>query len=161
MAYWLEALIFPDANLDCLFTPLVHAHHIRMPQHLCLLPIIREFRVEIAEHYPATQAVTYKELDLLSRPVIEFAKAISRTVPVAYIEAIYTGSYGGQSSIIWKDGKVVLGPLVSEKNPEPGPINEALRFLGVSTGESGDEFATIGLHLHRWTKDWLKHDENT
>ena len=159
MAYWLEALIFPDANLDCFFASLTHAHRIRMPQHLCLLPIIKELRDEIAEKYPPTKKASYQEMDLLSRSVIEFAKEISRMVPVAYIEATYTGGYGGQSSIVWKDGEVVLGPLVSEKNPEPGPINEALRFLGVSTGKSGDEFATIGLHLHSWTKDWLKHDE--
>jgi hypothetical protein len=48
MACWLEALIFPDANLDCLFAPLAHAHYIRMLQHLCLLPVIKEFKYEIA-----------------------------------------------------------------------------------------------------------------
>ena len=154
MAYWLEALIFPDANLDCFFASLTHAHRIRMPQHLCLLPIIREFRDEIAEHYPATQTVTYKEMDLLSGSVIELAKAISSIVPVAYIEATYTGGYGGQESIVWKDSEVVLGPLTVQDS-----INRALRFLGVSKGEAADEFEAIGLHLHRWTKDWLKHDE--
>ena len=154
MAYWLEAFIFPDENLACLFMPLAHAHRIRMPQHLCLLPIIKEFRDEIAEHYPANQTVTYKEMDLLSGSVIELAKAISRIVPVAYIEATYTGGYGGQESIVWKDSEVVLGPLTVQDS-----INRALRFLGVSKGEAADEFEAIGLHLHRWTRDWLKHDE--
>jgi hypothetical protein len=62
-------------------------------------------------------------------------------------------------AIVWKDGAVVLDPLVSKKNQVPGPINGALRFLGVSKGEAADEFEAIGLHLHRWIKDWLKHDE--
>jgi hypothetical protein len=69
MAYWLEALIFPDANLDCLFTPLAHAHCNRMPQHLYLLPIIKELRDEIAEQYHATQTDPYQEKDLLSGSV--------------------------------------------------------------------------------------------
>jgi len=154
MAYWLEALIFPDANLDILFRPLAHAQLIRMPQHLSLLPFTREFRNQIAEHYPATQTVTYKELDLLSGSVIEIAKAISMIVPVAYIEATYTGGYGGQESIVWKDSEVVLGPLTEQDS-----INRALRFLGVSKGEAADEFEAMGLHLNRWTKDWLKRDE--
>jgi hypothetical protein len=73
---------------------------------------------------------------------------------VAYIEAIYAGSYGGQESIVWKDSEVVLGPLTVQDS-----INRALRFLGVSKGEAEDEFNAIGLNLNRWTKDWLKHDE--
>ena len=154
MAYWLKALIFPDANLDFLFRPLAHAHRIRLSQHLCLLPITKEFRDEIAEHYPANQTVTYKEMGLRSGSVIELAKAISRIVPVAYIEATYTGGYGGQESIVWKDSEVVLGPLTVQDS-----INRALRFLGVSKGEAADEFDAIGLHLHRWTREWLHRNE--
>lgn len=152
MAYWLEALIFPDADLEDLPKPLTHAHRIRISQHLCLVPITKEFRDEIAEYYPAVHSATYKELDLLSGPVIEFARAISRRVPVAYIEAIYSGGYGGQNSIVWKDGKVELGPLTGS-TPEGWPVNRALQFLGVSKGEAADEFEAIGLHLHRWMRD--------
>jgi hypothetical protein len=160
MAYWLEALIFVEADLEILFKPLTHAHRIKMPQRLCLLPLTKEFRDEITQQYPAAQKVPYEEMDLLSGSVIEFAKAISRIVPVAYIEAIYTGGYGGPSSMVWKGGEAVLGPLIDEKNPIPGPINRALQFLGVSIGEGGDEFEAIGLHLHRWTKEWLRDKEN-
>jgi hypothetical protein len=160
MAYWLEALIFVEADLEILFKPLTHAHRIKMPQRLGLLPLTKELRDEIAQHYPTAKKVPYEEMDLLSGSVIAFAQAISRIAPVAYIEAIYTGGYGGQSSMVWKDGEVVLGPLIDEKNPMPGPINRALQFLGVSKGEAGDEFETIGLHLHRWTKEWLRQKED-
>ncbi|GAB3465104.1 hypothetical protein [Actinophytocola sediminis] len=79
--------------------------------------------------------------------------------PVAYVEAEYFGGTGEQSAMVWDAGQVAMGYLhLAEKAPVPAvgtPISQALRRLGVSTGDQHDEFAAVGLGRHRRTEDWL------
>lgn len=80
--------------------------------------------------------------------------------PVAYVEADYFGGIGSQFAAVWREGTVVLGPLVlteDEPRPAPGwsPISQALRHLGVSVDGQYDEFDAIGLGRHRHVEDWL------
>uniref|UniRef100_UPI003BAD2DF7 hypothetical protein n=1 Tax=Streptomyces sp. NBC_01001 TaxID=2903713 RepID=UPI003BAD2DF7 len=60
----------------------------------------------------------------------------SKAGPVAYVEAEYFGGVGEQNAAVWRDGKMVLGPLhllEGETVPAAGtPACQALRELGVS-----------------------------
>jgi len=97
---------------------------------------------------------------MLNRSTIEIAAKLSRTVPIAYIEADYHGGHGYQSAVVLKDGKVILKPDnngVFNRSSSIGstsPINAALRALGVIV-ERTDEFETIGLSDHRSMEDWF------
>jgi hypothetical protein len=72
--------------------------------------------------------------------------------PLLYFETDYHGGSGGQGAILVANDKVMYGPSAAEI----GPINEALRLIGVRVGTARDEFEAIGLHRHRHTDDWLE-----
>jgi hypothetical protein len=71
--------------------------------------------------------------------------------PLAYIEAEYFGGEGGQSGIIWKDGK-----RTAEFAYRQEVINNVLRYFGIIANENQDEFDTLGLGRHRNTRDWME-----
>jgi hypothetical protein len=78
---------------------------------------------------------------------VAFLEAISLHHPVAYIRTRYHGGAGEQAAGVWEGGRAVLGPLVSA---EPGPINAALRRVGVpKSSECFDEFDSLELRQYR------------
>ncbi len=85
----------------------------------------------------------------------------SRRLPLAYIETEYWAGRGTQGAVVWRDGEVVLGPVVTgnEVPDPPAPsdraINQAARLLGVKSGQASDEFAALGLERYRSNHDWL------
>lgn len=70
---------------------------------------------------------------------------------LAYIETEYFGGTGGQSAIAFVDGQEVMAAQRSRGGG--GPINQALRRIGVKRGED-DEFDTIGLGERRSMTDY-------
>lgn len=95
---------------------------------------------------------------LVERVALE-ARAASRHGPIAYVEAEFFGGVGQQASVVWHRGEAVLGPMAQELPPgvpvvRVGPINAALRCLGVTTMDGLDEFETVGLGRHRHVEDW-------
>ncbi|MFT2720119.1 hypothetical protein ACMT4L_08965 [Deinococcus sp. A31D244] len=70
---------------------------------------------------------------------------------MAYVEAEYFGGTGSQVAAVWDGGRVFWGP----ERRERGPINHALRLLGVHRTDSHDEFGSVGLDRHRHLEDWL------
>ncbi|MBU1211081.1 MAG: hypothetical protein KJ587_07395 [Alphaproteobacteria bacterium] len=85
-----------------------------------------------------------------------FAARASQGAAVAYLETAYFGGAGEQSAVLWKDGRLVLGPLTmaltAARRPRSlWPINAALRGLGVKTEgtQFADEFDAIGLGEYR------------
>ncbi|MBU2581212.1 MAG: hypothetical protein KJ622_05810 [Alphaproteobacteria bacterium] len=89
-----------------------------------------------------------------------FAARASKGAAVAYLETEYFGGIGEQSSALWKDGQLVLGPLhmdgsASRRPRSLWPINAALRGLGVRIEGSQyvDEFEIFGL------LDYRSHDD--
>ena len=83
----------------------------------------------------------------------EKCSAASVSGPVLYFETDYFGGYGGQGAVVFDSGTRVFGP----KSGDIGPINEALRVLGVRVQSPAiDEFQSVGLHLHRSVEDWFK-----
>jgi hypothetical protein len=59
-------------------------------------------------------------------------------MPLAFVETAYWGGPGTQGAVVWQDGVVVLGPVVTSSegdtvlvSPPERDINRAARFLGV------------------------------
>jgi hypothetical protein len=63
----------------------------------------------------------------------------------AVIETDYAGGAGTQSAVVYDGSNVLMEP----KEADRGPINEALRLLGVKPTPGRDEFEAIGLHKWR------------
>lgn len=77
----------------------------------------------------------------LTDGLAELARTCSEHGAVAYIETDYFGGAGVQGAAAWIGGRVVLSPTADEK----GPINVALRAIGLTPTGTRDEFDTLGL----------------
>jgi hypothetical protein len=77
------------------------------------------------------------------------AARASRQAPILYAEAEFFGGVGEQHAVLWQGGE---GTVL---DAEPGPINAALRVLGVRRTGDRDEFDSVGLGRHRSTQDWV------
>lgn len=98
----------------------------------------------------------------LSAGIEALARRVSRTGPIAYLEAEIFGGTGTQAMALWRDGELWLGPATtqfswSQPDPASSPqwaFNQALRALGVNRGQAFDEFDALNLGRHRHTEDW-------
>ena len=72
---------------------------------------------------------------------------------VMYFETEYFGGVGTQGAAVYQLGACIFGP----ESADFGPINRGLALLGVRTQPPAyDEFATVGLHRHRSSEDWIE-----
>ena len=95
---------------------------------------------------------------LLSEEVITLVSELSMQTPVAYVLADFFGGIGSQSSAVWKKGKMTMkSQTCITRIPQSfGPVNAALKEMGVIATEGKDEFETIGLNRHRQMEDWFE-----
>jgi hypothetical protein len=95
----------------------------------------------------------------LTPALLALVEAVSAAGPVAYLETDYTGRDGEQTAAVWRDGVLVLGPLILGRTeffvPREAPISQALRMLGVPGDARHDEFVVAGLGQFRRTAGWL------
>ena len=73
--------------------------------------------------------------------LVDLLTTLSRRAPVAYIETDFFGGVGRQSATAYVDGSAVY----TGDSSAAGPINEALRVIGVKTAQGTDEFDALGL----------------
>jgi len=138
MAYFLEALITRGNWLSAVQLPSC-ARIVPLLQDVFLVPIADELLGEEVEKPATALPPSFEAL----------ARRLSLRGPVAYVSAGFFGGHGGQTSCIWLNEKLILGPL-----RELGAINQALRRLGVEKNGAHDEFDAVGLGRHRHTEDW-------
>ena len=67
------------------------------------------------------------------------------------VETEYFGGTGAQASTAFIDGREVVAPQSARA---AGPINQALRRIGVTRTDADDEFDTIGLGERRSMMDY-------
>lgn len=91
----------------------------------------------------------------LTRPLADWAQRLSVGGTVVYVETDYWGGSGTQSAMAWRDGTVRMAPMRGAR----GPINAALRHLGVEPGSATDRFAALGLDRYRSNDDWRSEGE--
>ncbi len=141
MGYTLQAVIGDER--DFRGHVIEGAQIVPLPQGKALMPIDEDLR----ERFGIPFLEFGHTADAL-RSVTEFVALLGKK-KLAYVEAEFFGGAGGQSSAVWTEGKLVSGPLC-----EDDAINQALRLLGVTRGDSHDEFDALGLDKHRDTEDW-------
>ncbi|OGU60883.1 MAG: hypothetical protein A2V66_10500 [Ignavibacteria bacterium RBG_13_36_8] len=139
--------IFPKAKL------------IQLPQNIGMIPTDGFLLRELEIYYQGGTKVTNPETQRFSPPVhpdferlivgIEkLAQHLSYKGMVAYVEATFTGGYGGHATMIWENGK--------RASKAGNNINDVLRLLQVIARPDLDEFDTLGLGLYRSTRKWIQ-----
>jgi hypothetical protein len=118
---------------------------------LAILPLPEPALAEL--NGPEPPPPLYLQLADLTPPVAAFAAAASALGPVAFLEADYAGGVGYQAAVLWRAGRIALGPLHGER---PGPINQALAQLGVRPPDGCDEVDALGLDLESTSAAWLR-----
>jgi len=117
---------------------------VSLPQGFCLVPVTAELVDAWAGSEPA-------ELDDGHRPgldctvVREVAHHVFGRARFAVVETDYFGGSGDQAAVVYENGSVIMEPEVAEV----GPINRALRLIGVHAGRAHDEFDALGLAQFR------------
>ena len=132
----------------------VLAKSLELSQNFGLVPLTDDLSDDLVELIDELD-IPYEEFEYLNQSVVELLEDVSSLGKVSYIETDYFGGDGGQSSIIWENGKVIYGPILSSNN-NTTPINDALKILGVRVVERNDEFDEVGLGKYRSTEKWFE-----
>jgi hypothetical protein len=152
MGYELQAIIGREAAISRAAKAVSKAVVVPLEQELLMIPLGEDLHDELQTRFAGGEGDHSDHFIYLSVAVAEWIAEASEKGPLAYVEADYFGGIGKQSSVVWKEGKVILEPAHGER----GPINRALRALGVRAQPNKDEFETVGLRRHRDMEDWLE-----
>jgi len=99
---------------------------------------------------------TIKTPIILDSPFAHHVASIATDEQYALVETDYFGGNGDQVAAVFNIGEP--DPVYHSARLETGPINEALRMLGVVAVKSADEFDTLGLGFFRNTDDFFYDD---
>jgi hypothetical protein len=147
MTHIVEGLIVPTALAQTISVE----HAVLVPLNapgVAFIPMTDALLDGLATRFPTTTSHALPEFSKLSPSAVLWLEQLSATGRVAYIETEYFGGVGAQAATVWEDGKIILGP----KQADIGPINDALRLLGITRTETQDEFEVAGLGRHRQTE---------
>src|SRR5262249_48891583 len=112
---------------------------IALPAGLSILPL-RDTDLDAFLERPSSS--NPEHTNILAEAFIDVLCTASRGEALVYFETDYFGGRGIQTAAVFRDGALVFGP----ESAEFGPINAALRLLGVGvTPPAADEFDTVGL----------------
>lgn len=151
MGHNIEALIIPEAVAPLIAEELEDTRAIALRHGLCLVPVTEATFDALRARFPELADQDVPGFCKLSGPVTLVARELSEHGPVAYVETEYFGGSGAQSATVWDQGLVVMPPT----HAHMGPINTALRMLGVKANPPYDEFDAVGLGDYRSNERWL------
>jgi hypothetical protein len=157
MGYEIQAIISKVSTLSKLSSSCQYARVCPLKQGFGLIPVVDQLFDELQSRYQdnALQSTALVGFDRRSAAIACQLEEVSKSGPVAYVEAEFFGGEGGQSSIAWINGNVSFGPEHSRD-----AINNVLRHLGVQATGNSDEFDALGLGRHRHTKKWFDTESN-
>ncbi|MFJ8150572.1 hypothetical protein ACIQ6R_36905 [Streptomyces sp. NPDC096048] len=154
MSYDLKAVIAGSRLLAAVAVGLPSARVVDLQQGLALLPLSDAFSEAVADADQPRRADFWSLPSGFDRVLAGWSKEGS----VAYVESEYFGGAGEENVAVWRNGRLVLGPLHLVEGELPSdagsPVCRALRELGVRAGEREDEFMAVGLGKHRNTEEW-------
>lgn len=122
---------------------------------LTMFPLCADFLDELAANEGIEQTGSYMGSGPESPPVLDgpeiahLAQSLAPNSLYAVIETDYFGGNGGQAAVVYRGDTVVMPPCRSQR----GPVNKALRTLGVVRRSRLDEFDTVGLGRYRTFED--------
>jgi hypothetical protein len=150
MAHCVTGLIGKPADLAAISREHSLPWPVALVSELAILPL-RE--VDLAPFWTSPYETDEEWRYLSERLLVELRRWSRHHRPLMYFETEYSGGSGGQGAAVFEDGELIFGPSWAAI----GPINHALKLMGVSIERSSqDEFQMVGLHLHRFTDEWLK-----
>lgn len=167
MAHKIEAFIGRQSGLEEASARFQAAHLISLSQGFALLPLNDSFLQEVIPQLKDGHQTAYPQFSALTPPLADLGVELSSHTPLAYVETEYFGG-GTQGSVVWNQGQVVFGPLRTGEPEEwefspvvstplhSGAINQALRYLGVTSANFSDEFAALQLGKYRSNDEWLE-----
>jgi hypothetical protein len=124
---------------------------IHISADLTLLPLDAEYTDYWAEKLRVSGFVS--DCPLLNSSVIHhMVNAIADKPLFAIIETDYFGGKGSQAAAVYRGGSEIMPPestAIAPVGASIGPINKALRLLGVTASNGRDEFETVGLDRYR------------
>ncbi|MFD4877027.1 hypothetical protein ACFWOB_27215 [Streptomyces sp. NPDC058420] len=150
MAYVLQAVIAGDELLQASARSVPDAQVASPGQGLSLLPMTDEVFDAVTDGSGARPLGFWRLPGGFDRTLA----AWSAGGPVAYAEAEYFGGAGDQRAAVRADGALVWGPS-DDRSMGLGPISQALRRLGATSGPGQDEFTAVGLDRHRDNAGWV------
>jgi hypothetical protein len=149
MGYFLNAFLGPVDNLKKIESKFNKAKVVPVTTEIALIPMTEDLFNEINNYRSENQIGKW---ELLTTDVENEILTLIGNEKLSYLEVEYFGGEGGQSGIIWKDGKRIF-----EVEFQQEVVNEILRQFGVVKDKKmRDEFDTVGLGRHRHTEDWIK-----
>ena len=158
--YTLEAILTHEATIRDAVEDFMNAKLIQLPQGVYMIPMVGMLLQELEIRYQGGTSVVNPDWQQFSESlyhptferlivgVDQFARHLSHHGLVAYVEATFTGGYGGHATMLWEYGKRL--------DPPGDNINIILKRLGVVCGPGLDEFDTVGLGRYRSTKRWFE-----
>lgn len=146
MAYTLQALVAKSGGLSS--ASIEGAKVVPLRQGFEMLPFTNAF---IKTHRISFLPLTDVGSGQLPESIRKLCTTLSKGKQLAYVEAEFFGGAGTQACIVFGNGEVEWGPVVSEI-----AINSAMAFLGAKKQSFHDEFEALGLNEHSDTEDWAK-----
>jgi hypothetical protein len=150
MGYILNAFISRQTDLQLITSKFQNARLINVGKGIFIIPMTEDLYDEINELVISGDV---GKLTYMSKNVENRILAIIGDNCIGYIEAEYFGGQGGQTAILWQNGRRFklfdFGKDV---------INLLLKHFGVIAELGLDEFDTINLGRHRNIDDWLGED---
>jgi hypothetical protein len=149
MGYFLNAFLGQINNLKRIESKFKKAKVVPLTTEIALIPMTEDLFDEINNYRNENHI---EKWELLTTDVENEILKLIGNEKLSYLEVEYFGGEGGQSGIVWKDGKRVF-----EVSFQQEVVNEILRQFGVVKDKKlRDEFDTVGLGRHRNTEDWIK-----
>ena len=160
--YTLEAILARDTALQDEVISFTHARLIQLPQGVRMIPMVGELLQELEIKYLGGTNIVFPDrqqfpeslfhptFERLLSSVDQFARHLSHHGLITYVEATFTGGYGGHATMLWEHGKRI--------EPPGDDINMILKRLGVVCCPGIDEFDTVGLGRFRSTSRWFEAD---
>lgn len=148
MGYILHAFIGRQSDLQLIASEFHNTKLINVGKEIFIIPMTEELYDEINELIISEDV---GKLTYMSKNVENKILAIIGDNCIGYIEAEYFGGQGGQTAILWQNGR-----RYKLFDFGKGVINFLLKHFGVIAETGLDEFDTINLGRHRNTEDWLK-----
>lgn len=147
MGYYLKAFIGRLEDLEKVKGKFQNAKTISLTDEIALTPMTKDLFNEINNYRTNNEIGKY---EFLTTDVENEILMIINDGMISYVEVEYWGGEGGQSGIIWKEGKRIF-----EKDFEQEVVNAILRQFGIVRSKLRDEFDTVGLGRERNTEDWI------
>ena len=145
MGYTLQAVISENSVQEIAESS--GLEEVRLPCGLYLIPFPYDF---VDSNNIPFLPLTDEGKENIDGNLLELCLLLSKKGKAAYVEAEFFGGQGTQGCALFESG-VTVG---SAKENESA-INYALKWLGVNSSDSKDEFEIAGLGIQRNTEGWL------